>query len=179
MVSRMLLAAALALFAATPASAGDAFRAGVGAFVLGGGADLHLSYRPTGQHWAYGLRYLRWVDTFVDPFTGNDLTETTNEYVGPTVDYRFAPEARHGWYLSVAALRASKSEHAFLTDEVGTDEEVSLYVGGGWSGVLGDRGYYDLGMMISPGAELATATSVSSEEESGLFDIRLIIGVRF
>lgn len=172
-------AALVVALAAAPLQAAE-LRAALGAFVLGqNGMDLTFSYRGASSHWQYGIRYLTWVDTFSDPFTGNDLTETTNTMQGVFVDYLFDPESGAGWYVGVEALQWSKAEHSLLTLETGTDSVVAAYFGGGYLWTFGERWYWDLGMFIAPGAELSTSTSVSSEEDSGGFDIRVQFGVVF
>jgi len=155
-------------------------RAGFGVFLVAPhGVDLSSSVWPVGQRWSYGLRYLRWLDTFTDPFSGTDLTETTETRAGLTFDYLFEPDAPASWYLSAALYRATRSEHSLVTAETETDAVTSPYVGGGYTANLGDRFYYDIGLLVSPGAELKTSTSVSSEESSASFEAQLILGMRF
>lgn len=144
-----------------------------------GGADFALGYRPGGSHWFLGLRYVRWIDTFSDPFTGNELTETTNTMEGGFADYLFDAQSGLGWYVGLEVLRWSKSEHSLITGETGSDELVAPFLGGGYMWGLGEHCYVDAGMFLAPGAQLSTSTSVSSEEDSGGFDIRLQVGFRF
>lgn len=143
------------------------------------GADFALGYRPGGSHWFLGLRYVSWIDTFSDPFTGNELTETTNTMGGGFVDYLFDAQSGMGWYVGLEVLRWSKSEHSLMTGETGSDEVVAPFFGGGYMWGFGEHFYADAGMFLAPGAQLSTSTSVSSEEDSGGFDIRLQVGFRF
>jgi len=174
-----LVALALAL-AAAPLRAGE-FRVGVGVFTFAeDGADLLVSYRPEGSRFAWGYRYVRWTDTFEDPFTGNKLTKTTSTLDGPVLNYLFRPEARGTWYLGVSVLRWSKAERSLITGEVGTGSTTAPFFGGGYTGSIGRSSfYYNAGLFISPGAKVNTSTSVSSEEDSGGFDVQLQLGVAF
>jgi len=156
------------------------YRAALGAFLFApGGSDFALSYRPADSHWLLGLRYVGWVDTFNDPFSGNDLTETTNTMAGAFVEYLFDSRSGMGWYVGIEVLRWAKSEHSLVTGETGSDELVAPFVGGGYLWAFGEHFYADLGMFIAPGVSMTTSTSVSSEEDSGAFDPRLQVGIRF
>ena len=164
--------------AAAPADAGE-FRVGVGPLLLAeDGADLHLEYRPDRSRWSFGYRYARWTDTFDDPFTGTSLTRSTTTLSGPTLSYHFDVTGS-GWYLGGSILKASRTERAQLTGEEDSDSVTALFFGGGYTGSIGRSGYYDVGLYVSPGTQLTTRTSVSSEEDSGLFDARLMIGLSF
>ena len=64
--------------------------------------------------------------------------------------------------------------------EVGTGSTTAPFFGGGYTGSIGRASfYYNAGLFISPGAKVNTSTSVSSEEDSGGFDVQLQLGVAF
>lgn len=168
-----------ALLSALPAQAAD-FRIGIGPFVLvEDGADFQVSIRPDQSHWLYGYRYVRWTDTFEDPFTGRDLTKSTETKTGPLVCYLFNIESGGSPYLGVSLLQWSRTERSLMTGESDTASTTALFWGGGYTGRLGSLGYYSVGIFLSPGTELNTKTSVSSEEDSGGFDIQLHLGIAF
>lgn len=155
-------------------------RVGLGIFfVAPDGVDLFASYRPAGSRWQFGYRYVRWTDSFDDPFTGNALTETTDTMQGPQVNYLFTPEDTTSWYLGLSVLRWSRTEVSLMTGASDSDSVVAPFFGGGWTAHLGKLAYFNIGMFLSPGAELKTNTGVSSEEQSGGFDIQLQLGVVF
>jgi hypothetical protein len=174
----LMTAVALALtLASTPLQGGE-LRAGAGLFFLAeDGVDLLVSYRPEHSRFEWGYRYVRWTDQFNDPFTGRKLTTTTSTLTGPVATFFFSPESRHHAYLGLSVLRWSKSEHSLVTDEVGTGSTTALFFGGGYTGAIGKSLFYNAGFFIAPGAKVTTSTSVSSEEDSGGFDIRLQIGL--
>jgi hypothetical protein len=162
------------LLAASPARAGE-FRLGLGAFVLAGGADVSVSYRPDRSHWQFGYKYARWTDEFDDPFTGHLLTRDTTTMTGPVVCYLIDIDAEETWYLGFSWLRCSLAETASLTGEKDRDDAQALCLGGGYTGRLGKSFYYDLGLFFS-GASLHTATSVS-ETENAVMDLVLQLGM--
>ena len=169
-----------ALVLGPPSLRAQEFRLGLGVFTVAkNGLDLQADIRPKASHWQAGFKYVHWKDTSKDPFTGRVLTETTQTRVGPFVNYLFHPEASGTWYLGGSVLRWSKEELALLTNEVGRASTTSPYVGGGYTGTLGRHFYYNLGLTLSPGARLNTQTSVSSEQDSGAFDIQAQVGLRF
>jgi hypothetical protein len=156
------------------------FRAGVGLFTLGKeGLDLQMDVRPKLSHWQVGIKYVHWMDTSRDPFTGRKLTETTQTKVGPFVNYLFRPDSWGTWYLGGSVLRWSKAEQSMYTGEVGKASTTSPYVGGGFTGSMGRHFYFNMGLFLSPGAQLKTQTSVSSEQDSGGFDIQIQVGAKF
>jgi hypothetical protein len=164
----------------TPCLQAQEFRAALGLFTLGkNGVDLQADMHPKLSHWQVGLKYVHWMDTDKDPFTGRKLTETTQTKVGPFVNYLFRPISLGTWYLGGSVLRWSKEERSLITGEVGRASTTSPYVGGGFTGTMGRTFYYNLGLYLSPGAQLDTQTSVSSEQDSGSFDIQIQVGVRF
>ena len=175
-----LLAVALVLaLAGSPLRAGE-LRAGAGLFFLAeDGVDLFLSYRPEHSRFTWGYRYVRWTDRFNDPFTGRKLTTTTSTLSGPVATFLFSPESRHHAYLGLSVLRWSKAERSVVTGEVGTGSTTALFFGGGYTGAIGRSFFYNGGFFVSSGAKVSTSTSVSSEEDSGGFDIQLQLGFAF
>ncbi|WP_243324141.1 hypothetical protein [Geothrix sp. SG200] len=156
------------------------FRVGAGVFLLAErGQDFQISLRPAASPWQVGFRHVQWRDHFNDPFTGRRLTETTETRSGPLVNYLFSPQSPGSWYLGGAVFRWSKREESLMTGEVSRAATTAPFIGGGYTRVLGRHGYFNLGLYLSPGAELSTKTSVSSEDDSGAFDIQIQLGARF
>ena len=174
-----LLGLATVPFMPQPLQAQD-FRAGAGVFLFADrGLDFQIAYRPPRSHWQFGYRHVQWMDTFNDPFTGRALTETTESKSGPFVTYLFRPEFPGSWYLGGAVYRWSKREESLITGEVGRDATMAPFIGGGYTRTLGRHAYFNLGLYLSPGAQVSTRTSVSSEDDSGGFDIQIQVGIRF
>lgn len=156
-------------------------RIGVGIFALAqDGADIQITYRLPQSHYQLGYKYVRWTDTFHDPFTGRALTDTTQYMNGPILNYLFQPESDHSFYAGISLLNWSRTEKALLiSTPSGSASTTDLYLGGGYTGSIGDFGYFNLGMYLSPSAGLNTQTAVSSEESSGGFDIQIQAGFAF
>lgn len=156
------------------------FRVGAGVFLLADqGQDFQVSFRPASSHWQLGYRHVQWRDHFNDPFTGRRLTETTERRTGPFVDYLFSPQSPGSWYLGGAVFRWSKREKSLVTGEVDQVATTAPFIGGGYTHTLGPHAYFNLGLFLSPGTRLSTRTSVSSEDDSGAFDIQIQLGARF
>jgi hypothetical protein len=153
---------------------------GVGVFILAeDGADFQISFRPDQSHWMFGYRYLRYTDTFEDPYTGRGLTKQTETKTGPLVCYLFNIEKSGSFYLGLSLLQWSRTEKSTVTGESDTASTTSLYFGGGYTHRWGSLVYSNIGMFLSPGTSLHTQTSVSSEDDSGAFDIQLQLGIAF
>jgi len=179
MRSWIALQSLILALAASPLQAGQ-FLMAMGALTLAeDGVDLQLGYRPDQSHWVYGYRYVRWTDTSRDPFFGRALTKSTTTMSGPSASYLFRPESRGSWYVGASILKVSRTERALLTGEEGRDSTTALFFGGGFMGSFGKSGFYNLGLLLSPGTKLVTRTSVSSEEETGLLDAQAQIGLSF
>jgi len=156
------------------------FRVGLGIlFLATDGVDLLVSYRPAGSHWQFGYRYVRYTDAFNDPYVYAELTRTTDTMQGPQVNYLFRPEETTSWYLGISVLRWSRTEVSTVTGASESAAVTAPFFGGGWTAHLGKHAYFNIGIFLSPGAELKTDTGVSSEESSGGFDIQLQLGVVF
>ncbi len=176
MWKRMLIPALAAALQAAPVHAGE-FRAGLGAFVFSG-FDVQLGYRPDHSHWLYGYRYLRIEGEGHDPFTNRTLTNSTETLNGPVVTYLFGPEEPSSWYAAAAVYRWSLEERASATGEVGSDSRTAAFVGGGYTGKLGQSLYYNAGLLVSFGSQLHARTSVSSSDTKGI-DVLLQAGIAF
>lgn len=159
----------------------EGIRVAVGLFSLAkDGADIQINFRPAQSHYQFGYKYTRWTDVFHDPFTGRALTETTQSMSGPILNYLFHPESDSSYYIGASLLNWSRTEKALLiTTPAGSASTTDLYFGGGYTGSIGEFGYYNLGMYLSPSAKLNTQTTVSSEESSGGFDIQIQAGLAF
>ncbi len=174
--SRLAFAFALGV---TPALGGE-FQVGLGLFALAPhGADVQISYRAAGSPWSFGFRHVQWMDTFHDPFTGHALSETTEARTGPLVTYRFHPQAPGSWYLGGAVYQWSKRERSLVFGDSNRDSTTAPLIGGGYTRSLGTWFYWNAGLFLGPGKTVRTKTSTGSEEDSGVFDIQLQMGVRF
>jgi hypothetical protein len=179
MRKRILMPALFLALAASPLRA-DGLRLGVGPFtLLEDGSDFQLSFRPEQSRFAFGYRYVRWTEKSEDPFTGRGLTKSTSTKAGPFASYLFRPEWRGTAYVGVSLLRWSRTERSLITGEAGSDSTIAPFFGGGFTGRMGEYFYYNVGLFLSPGAKLVTRTSVSSEEDTGAFDIQLHLGIAF
>lgn len=174
---RILAIAPLAL-AVLPLAAGE-FRAGVGAFVAAPqGADFTLGYAPGEGRWSFGWRYVQWVDRKNDPFTGRALSDVRESRTGPLVSLSFRPRSRGSFYLAAAIYRYAKRETSRVFGDSGSDSTTAPAAGGGYRHALGAWGFYDVGILLSPGIHLRTQTSTGAEDDSGGFDGMAQIGVR-
>ncbi len=174
MKKRIVIWLFILLLSATPARA-DEFRFGLGIFNLAGGPDFQLNFRQENSHWQIGYRHNHWVETFEDPFTGRELTETTVTMTGPIVCYLFDIESKNTYYLGASLLQWTSTEKSLMTGESDTASVTAPFFGGGYMGQNGKSTYYNIGFFFS-GAELKTETSVSSEETTGL-DVQMQIGI--
>jgi len=155
-------------------------RFGVGAFTfVPDGVDLMASVVPKNARWQFGYRYLRWTDTFHDPYTGNELTEATETLHGPQVNYLFRPHKRGTPYVGMSVLQWLRTERSTITGASSSDSVVAPFFGGGYTRRLGRHVYFNAAMFVGVGARLDTDTGVSSEESSGGFDIQLQMGAVF
>jgi hypothetical protein len=156
------------------------FQAGVGIGVIAGDADFQVNYRPLQTHYQFGYKYTRWTNDFQDPFTGTYLTNTRESLTGPIFNYLFHPESKGSFYLGISLLRWSRTETALaISAPSDTQSTTNLYFGGGYTSGLGNSGYYNLGIYISPTAQLNTQTAISSEQSNGNIDGQLQIGMAF
>lgn len=179
-MSQLRTFALLTLLLPAPVYASD-LQVGIGAFALArDGADVLLTYQPEGSHYRIGATYKRWSDIFHDPFTGRQHSQTTETKAGLLVDYLFNPETDGSFFVGGGLMDWKRTETPLLvTAPSGTNATIDPYLGGGYTGKLGEYGFYNLGMYLSPTAHLNTQTAISSEESSGGFDIQLQIGLIF
>ncbi len=166
--------AALALTIAAPLHAAE-WRVAVGVFMFQG-VDVQLSVRPEQSRWQYSLRAVRYTEEW-ETASGTSLSETTTTKVGPQLNYLFSPEARGSWYLGVSLLKWTQRESSPRTGTSGKDETTAPFFGGGYSGRLGTRMFYNFGILLSP-AELSTETADSAEQSTGA-DVQLQLGLAF
>lgn len=177
---KVLLLVPAVAFAQAPPPAGWAVQVSLGVFNLApGGADGQVQVRKEGSPWLFGLRFAQWTDTFHDPFTGRALTDTRETRAGATLDYLFQPRRRFSWMAGVSVLHWGKTEKSLVTGEVSRASTVAPFIGGGFLGGVGPHFRYQVGIYLAPGASVHTHTSVSSEDDSGGFDIRASVGFRF
>lgn len=173
-----MAAGALAL-ASILAPAGAAECALAAGFV-GKGLGLRFHFRPEGSHWRFGYEYGRMpAHTDEDPFTGRPLTREVESLTGPFVDYQFHPEARRGGYVGVSVLRWSRTEESLVARDEDRTSTTDLYVGGGYTWRPGKHFLFEAALFVAPGAEMKTETRTSSTENSGNFDLHIVMGGRF
>lgn len=153
-------------------------RLGVGVFVFAG-LDFWAGYLPKESGWQFGYRFVRWTDSFEDPYTGNELTETTETLQGGQVNYLFRPEKRGTWYVGASLMQWSKTEYATMNGVSDTTGVFAPFLGGGYTRHLGTHAYWNTAMFLAPWADLSTDTGVSSEDSSGGFDIQIQLGASF
>lgn len=179
-MSKLGLLYVLLLIPAFQANAQE-LQVGVGVFALAkNGVDIQVAYRQPHSHYQFGYKHVQWTDVFHDPFTGRALTETTQSLSGPLVNYLLHPESDGTYYFGISLLKWSRTEKALLiTTPPGSGATTDFYFGGGYTKHLGQFGYYNLGMYLSPTAKLYTQTAVSSEDSSGGFDIQIQVGLAF
>jgi len=141
------------------------------------GADIQLNLRPDKSHWQYFLRYVQFEDLFVDPYSGNQHSKTWNSLFGPGINYLFQKGSRQSFYAGIALLEWTRTETPILVSSPSmTASRWDPYFGGGYQGRFGSSGYFNVGMFIAPTASLHTQTAISSEDQSGNFDVQLQIG---
>ena len=177
--AELAAASALEARAAAPRSPHPGeFRLGLGVLFIAG-VDLWAGYLWKDSHWQVGYRYVRWTDTFEDPFTGRDLTDTTETLHGPQVNYLFRPGRPGSWYVGASLMEWSKTETAMMNGVSDSDSVVAPFFGGGYTRRFAKHFYCNVAMFVAPGADLETDTGVSSEESSGGFDVQVQIGASF
>lgn len=152
---------------------------GIGLLSLAGDIDVQLSYRLGGSPWEFGYRHLRTKETADDPFTGNLLTKTVETISGPFVNYRFPSAPDAWWYAGVGIYEWKKSHASSVAGRLGEDSTTTPFIGGGYAGSFGGIGRFNLGLYVSPFAELETgATARIDEDEIGV-DLVLQLGLGF
>ena len=159
--------------------AGDV-RIGVGVFSLAPeGTDLQLSYQLDQGPWTVGFRHVQWLDTSHDPFTGRALSETTETRTGALVTYLFRPRGPGSWYVGGAVFQWRKAEKSLVYGDVSHASTTAPLLGGGYTRTFGAWFYWNTGLFLGPGKSLHTKTRTGSEDDSGVFDIQVQVGVRF
>jgi hypothetical protein len=152
---------------------------GLGALSLGGYLDLQFLHQfDSNSPWLFGLRYLSGTERFDDPFTGNALSDDKHTVYGASVFYLFNNQRSDSLYLGAGIYRNSLSVTSLVTGETSSDSVIAPFIGGGYIGRLGNRYYYNIGVMIGLGRAVKSKTSVTEDEETGV-DPQLIIGIRF
>jgi len=146
------------------------------------GVDIQLNSRADNSHWQYSLRYMQYEDLFVDPYSGNAHSKTKDSLLGPGVNYLFRNESRHSAYIGISLLKWTRTETPILVTgppnmTAMTASRWDPYFGGGFQGRFASHGYYNTGIFLAPTAKMSTRTAISSEEQTGNFDIQLEIGL--
>ena len=169
----------IVLLTAGSAVSADEFSAALGIFNLARqGSDIQLNYRAEWSHWLYSLRYMQFEDLFIDPYSGHEHSKTWNSLIGPGVNYLFSNESWHSAYIGISLLNWVRTETPILVPAPSmTASRWDPYFGGGYRGRFGSNGYYNTGIFIAPTAKMTTQTVISSEEQSGNFDIQLQAGL--
>ncbi|HEY6095769.1 MAG TPA: hypothetical protein VIU93_12535 [Gallionellaceae bacterium] len=145
------------------------------------GAEWQINYRQSDSRFQFGYRYVRWKEVTEDPFTGRPIAENPASMTGPLVNYQFTPEDSSTFYVGVELLKWTRTEIALnVVLPPDTESTTDLYFGGGFSGRIGRHFVYNLGLYLSPSAQLNTRLSNgNSTESSGNLDGQVQIGVMF
>jgi len=172
----------LFLFLVCHSAYADEFDIAVGIFNLArDGGDIQLNFRPEKDHWQLFLRYMQFEDMFVDPYSGNQHSKTRDSLFGPGVNYLFKNESLQSAYVGISLLHWTRTETPVLVTgppnmTAMTASRWDPYFGGGYQGRFSGHGYYNAGIFLAPTAKMNTQTAISSEEQSGNFDVQLQIG---
>jgi hypothetical protein len=164
---------------AKPVSSKIRIGLGVGVLALAGYKDFQLLAYADGSPWIFGLRYSEGTETFEDPYTGSNLTDTTETKSGLTL-YRLFKKSywKGSLYLGGGIYKHSLEDVSLITGEADSDSATVPLVGGGYFRWLGEHGYFNIGILLGLGGTLKTETSVSMEETSTI-DAQVILGFVF
>ncbi|MDH3220324.1 MAG: hypothetical protein OEO19_12390 [Gammaproteobacteria bacterium] len=137
------------------------------------GSDFRLFYRQADSPWIIGYRFLDIEDDFINEwvvgFPDDDSDREFTERSGPYVAYLFNAAGNESYYLSGALYRVETKIVCSLGED--SDAATSVYFGGGfqkkWSSNLG----YNIGLLLSPTADLSIDANNCSSESEGDFDL--------
>jgi len=151
-------------------------------FIFSTTPSLHVNYRLSQSHFQAGYKYERWSVGIMNIVTHEKITNITHSRHGPSLNYLLEPEADSTYFAGVELLKWTAQEHAVGSGGGSAGASSSdLYFGGGITGHVGGNFYYNLGLFLSPTAELTTPDmkKTSGTTSAGSFDLQLQIGLYF
>ena len=151
---------------------GPEFGIEIGALTLLG-TDLRFFFRQPASPWIVGFRFLDIEDDFINEWAvgvpGDDSDREFTKRSGLYLDYLFDETGNQSYYVSGALYRTETRVVCSLGE--GSDSASSLYFGGGfrkkWNAHLG----YNIGLLLSPFADLSVDANNCSSESEGDFDL--------
>lgn len=137
------------------------------------GSDFRLFFRQAESPWIIGYRFLDIEDDFINEWAaGLPDDDSDREFMkrsGPYLTYLFNETSNESYYFAGALYRAETKVVCSLGED--SDSATNVYVGGGyrkkWSSNIG----YNLGLLLSPGADLSIDANNCSSEGEGDFDL--------
>ncbi len=98
---------------------------------------------------------------------------------GPFVRYLLNPNRNKTWYLGASMLKHSEEVTCLTAPGTDMDSDTSPYFGGGVMGKRDRLIYYNIGLLLSPTAELSTLAGGCAMEQEGGVDLNAHIGFVF
>ena len=137
------------------------------------GSDFRFFIRQTDSPWVIGYRFLDIEDDFINEgavgLSDDDSDREFTKRTGPYVAYLFNEASSESYYISAAFYDVETRVKCSLGED--SDSTTSLYFGGGfqkkWSSGLG----YNIGLLLSPTADLSVDANNCSSEGEGDFDL--------
>ena len=145
---------------------------GIGVLTLLG-ADFRFFYRQEYSPWLIGYRFLDIEDDFINEsasgLADDDSDKESTKRSGPYVTYLFNATGAESYYLSGALYKVTTTIECSSGKE--SDSATNVYLGGGfrkkWSPNVG----YDIGLLLSPGANLSVESEDCSSDSDGDIDL--------
>lgn len=145
------------------------------------GTDFRMFYHQADSPWIIGYRYLDIEDDFMNEWAvglpGDDSDREFTKRSGPYLNYLFKETSDESYYLAAALYNTKTRIVCSLGED--SDSATGLYFGGGlrkkWNANLG----YDIGMLLSPGANLSVDANNCSSESDGDIDVNASIFFTF
>ncbi len=141
------------------------------------GADIQIYYRKNESPWLVGYKYAKWTETF--EFFGIETDTTKTTMAGPFVRYLLKPYQNKTWYLGASMLKHSVELTCLTVPGTDKDSDTSPYFGAGVMGKRDRSVYYNIGLLLSPTAELSTLAGGCAMEQEGGVDLNAHIGIVF
>ena len=137
------------------------------------GTDLRFFFRQPDSPWIVGFRFPDIEDDFINAgavgVPGDDSDREFTKRSGLYLDYLFDETGNGSYYVSGALYRTET--RVVCSQGEGSDAASSLYFGGGfrkkWNAHLG----YNIGLLLSPFADLSVDANNCSSESEGDFDL--------
>jgi hypothetical protein len=137
------------------------------------GSDFRLFFHQADSPWIIGYRFLDIEDDFINEWAaglpGDNSDREFTKRSGPYVTYLFNEASDESYYLAGALYHAKTKVVCSLGED--SDSATSVYLGGGfrkkWNSNLG----YNIGLLLSPGANLSVDANNCSSESEGDIDL--------